>query len=141
MRILLLISAFNSLSQRIFCALDDMGCEVSIEYARSDALMEEAVRLWKPEMIVCPYLIQKIPESIWREIPTLIVHPGPPGDRGPSSLDWAILNNWKEWGVTLLQANANMDAGDIWGFDIFAMREDSKASHYVSKQVILRSLW
>jgi putative two-component system hydrogenase maturation factor HypX/HoxX len=130
MRILLLVSAFNSLSQRVFCALEESGCEVSVEYARSDALMEEAVRLWEPELIVCPYLIRKVPETIWRAVPTLIVHPGPPGDRGPSSLDWAILKSWREWGVTLLQANDEMDAGDLWGWRRFAMRDDTKGSHY-----------
>ena len=31
-----------------------------------------------------------IPESIWAQHRCLVVHPGPRGDRGPSSLDWAI---------------------------------------------------
>ncbi|MGV9631383.1 hypothetical protein, partial [Streptomyces sp. NPDC003487] len=30
------------------------------------------------------------PEDVWREHTCLIVHPGPPGDRGPSSLDRAV---------------------------------------------------
>jgi putative two-component system protein, hydrogenase maturation factor HypX/HoxX len=34
------------------------------------------------------------------------VHPGIKGDRGPSSLDWAIANHEKTWGVTILQAAA-----------------------------------
>ena len=42
-------------------------------------------------------------------------HPGPPGDRGPSSLDWAIVDGEREWGVTALQAVEEMDAGPIWG--------------------------
>jgi len=130
MRILLLVTAFNSLTQRVFCALEDEGHEVSVEYARGEALMEEAVAAWEPELIVCPYLMQKIPESIWRRIPTLIVHPGPPGDRGPSSLDWAILESKERWGVTLLQANDEMDAGEIWGSAEFGMRRDAKASLY-----------
>src|SRR4030095_9449721 len=45
----------------------------------------------------------------------LVVHPGPVGDRGPSSLDWAIHKDVAEWGVTVLQADAEMDAGDVWG--------------------------
>jgi putative two-component system hydrogenase maturation factor HypX/HoxX len=130
MRILLLVTAFNSLTRRVFCALEDEGHEVSVEYARGEELMEEAVAAWEPELIVCPYLMQKIPESIWRRIPTLIVHPGPPGDRGPSSLDWAILESKERWGVTLLQANDEMDAGEIWGSAEFAMRRDAKASLY-----------
>ncbi len=130
MRILLLVTVFNSMAQRVFCALEDEGHEVSVEYARSDALMEDAVMAWRPDLILCPYLTRKIPKSIWRRIPTLIVHPGPSGDRGPNSLDWAILKEKNEWGVTLLQANDVMDGGDIWASGTFGMRPASKASLY-----------
>ena len=60
----------------------------------------------------------------------LIVHPGVRGDRGPSALDWAILNREQRWGVTVLQANAEMDAGDIWASVEFPMREACKSSLY-----------
>ena len=59
-----------------------------------------------------------------------MVHPGIPGDRGPSALDWAILNRETRWGVTVLQANAEMDAGDIWAHANFPMRDATKASLY-----------
>ena len=36
----------------------------------------------------------------------LVVHPGIRGDRGPSALDWAILDGESAWGVTVLEANA-----------------------------------
>jgi putative two-component system hydrogenase maturation factor HypX/HoxX len=52
------------------------------------------------------------------------------GDRGPSSLDWAIMGGAARWGVTVLQANAEMDAGDIWATVGFAMPGDSKSSTY-----------
>jgi putative two-component system protein, hydrogenase maturation factor HypX/HoxX len=35
------------------------------------------------------------------------------GDRGPSSLDWALLLGLERWGVTVLQAEAEMDAGPV----------------------------
>ncbi|HEY1391951.1 MAG TPA: enoyl-CoA hydratase-related protein, partial [Methylibium sp.] len=41
---------------------------------------------------------------------------GPPGDRGPSSLDWALQEGATQWGVTVLEAVAEMDAGDIWAW-------------------------
>jgi len=130
MRVLLLVSAFNALSQRVFCALEDSGHEVSVEFAVDEAVMLEAVTAWKPELILCPYLLKKVPETIWQKIPTLILHPGPVGDRGASSLDWAILRQEREWGVTLLQANDEMDGGPVWGEGRFAMRQASKASLY-----------
>ena len=52
--------------------------------------MEVAVVRHQPQLIVCPMLKTIIPESIWARHRCLIVHPGPKGDRGPSSLDWAI---------------------------------------------------
>ncbi|WP_201353252.1 hydrogenase maturation protein [Hydrogenimonas urashimensis] len=140
MRILLLVSTFNSLTQQVFCRLEDLGHEVSVEYARSPRLMEEAVALWKPSLILCPYLTQKVPETIWRNIPTLIVHPGPPGDRGPSSLDWAILRKETEWGVTLLQAEEAMDAGPIWASKGFKMPSTSPKGRIYRSEVGLATL-
>lgn len=55
-----------------------------------------------------------IPEEVWAAHTCLVVHPGPVGDRGPSSLDWAIHEGVDEWGVTVLQADGEMDAGDVW---------------------------
>ncbi|TAN74097.1 MAG: hydrogenase maturation protein, partial [Gallionella sp.] len=52
------------------------------------------------------------------------------GDRGPSALDWAIMRDCPEWGVTVLQANGEMDAGDIWAAETFRMRLTKKSSLY-----------
>jgi len=130
MRILLLTHAFNSLTQRLFVVLQQDGHEVSIEFDINDETAQEAIDLFKPDLIVAPYLKRAIPESIWANHTCLIVHPGIIGDRGPSSLDWAILNQEKTWGVTVLQANAEMDAGDIWASVEFSMRDATKASIY-----------
>ena len=130
MRILLLIHAFNSLAQRLQAELQERGHQVSIEYDIADSVAEEAVALFRPELIVAPYLRRAIPEAIWREHVCLIVHPGIVGDRGPSALDWAILKGEKEWGVTVLQAEAEMDAGPVWASETFPMREAKKSSLY-----------
>ncbi len=130
MRILLLIHAFNALSQRAHVELRQAGHEISVEFFTNDDLAREAVALWRPELILCPYLKRAVPEDIWRATPTLIVHPGPPGDRGPAALDWAILRGEREWGVTVLEARAEMDAGPIWAFRRFAMRAATKSSLY-----------
>ncbi len=130
MRILLLSHAFNSLTQRLFVELQDGGHEVSIEFDINDHTSVEAVTLYQPELVIAPFLKRAIPEQIWRNYLCLVVHPGIRGDRGPSALDWAILNNEDRWGVTVLQANAEMDAGDIWAYSEFRMRDASKASLY-----------
>jgi len=92
--------------------------------------MEAAVAAHQPQLIVCPILKKFIPESIWSRHRCLVVHPGPPGDRGPSSLDWAIELGADEWGVTVLEANGEADAGDIWASRAFATRPAGKSSLY-----------
>ncbi len=130
MRILLLMETFNSLSQRVHAELARDGHELAVEFDVHEAATEEGVRLFAPDVIVAPYLKRAIARSVWSRYPCLIVHPGIPGDRGPSALDWAILEDRREWGVTILQANEELDGGDIWAFETFPMRVAPKSSLY-----------
>ncbi len=130
MKILFLTHSFNCLTQRLFVELTQCGHELSIEFDINDAVTCEAVGLFQPDLIIAPFLKRAIPEKVWRQHTCLIVHPGIAGDRGPSALDWAIMNNLPEWGVTVLQANAEMDAGDIWATEVFPMRFAKKSSLY-----------
>ena len=130
MRILFLTHSFNSLTQRLMVELEERGHEISIEFDIAAAVAEEAVKLFVPDLIVAPYLRRAIPASIWTRHVCLIVHPGIIGDRGPSALDWAIMNSEQEWGVTVLQANAEMDGGDIWAAESFPLRVAAKSSLY-----------
>ena len=130
MRILLIASAYNSMTQRVHVELADLGHEVSVELALGDEVMREGVRRYDPDLVIAPMLTTAIPADIWSARPCFIVHPGPRGDRGPSSLDWAIMAGAGRWGVTVLQANAEMDAGDIWASAEFTMPSCSKSSVY-----------
>ncbi|HEY1516863.1 MAG TPA: hydrogenase maturation protein [Solirubrobacteraceae bacterium] len=130
MQILFLVSAHNSLSQRAWIALTELGHDVVIAVVDSASAMEAAVSVHAPDLIVCPFLKTLIPESIWGRHSCLIVHPGPRGDRGPSSLDWAIELDKPNWGVTVLQANGAVDAGEVWATGTFAMRNATKSSLY-----------
>ncbi|MCL2523968.1 MAG: enoyl-CoA hydratase-related protein [Betaproteobacteria bacterium] len=130
MRILLLTHSFNSLSQRLYCALAERGHLLSVEFDIADAVTEEAVALFRPDLIIAPYLRRAIPASIWSRHCCLIVHPGIVGDRGPAALDWAISERRPEWGVTVLQAEAEMDAGPVWAEERFALPAARKSSVY-----------
>ncbi|MDT7833614.1 enoyl-CoA hydratase-related protein [Aquabacterium sp. OR-4] len=154
LRILLLAHAFNSLTQRLHVALRAAGHQVSVELDIADAVTEEAVALADPDVLIAPFLKRRIPEAVWRQRVCLVVHPGPPGDRGPSALDWALLRQRPppvagpvaaapdrplgpdmaaplSWGVTVLQATADFDAGRVWAWQAFAVRpEATKASLY-----------
>ena len=130
MRVLLIASSYNSMTQRVHVELADRGHDVSLELALSDQLMREAVSGYDPDLVVAPMLTTAIPDDIWSERPCFVIHPGPTGDRGPSSLDWAIMSGAERWGVTVLQANAEMDGGDIWATVQFALPRCSKSSAY-----------
>jgi putative two-component system protein, hydrogenase maturation factor HypX/HoxX len=130
LRILLLTHAFNSLTQRLWTELRAAGHELSIEYDIADAVTEEAVALFRPELVIAPYLRRAIPDSVWRRVRCLVVHPGIVGDRGPSALDWAIQEGETAWGVTVLQAEAEMDAGPVWASVEFPLRGAKKSSIY-----------
>lgn len=130
MKILLFASAYNGMCQRIHKELEaEMHC-ISIELSANEQQMLKAVDDFQPDLILCPFLKHAVPEKIWRYQRCLIVHPGIEGDRGPSSLDWAITSKTTTWGVTLLQADAEMDAGDIWDTQTFHVRNTAKASVY-----------
>jgi putative two-component system protein, hydrogenase maturation factor HypX/HoxX len=130
MRILLLATSYNGLCQRAHIELEELGHDVSISLSVSEDEMRTTVSLCQPDLIICPFLKERVPEDIWKSHRCIIIHPGIPGDRGPSSLDWAITENRKSWGVTALQASNEMDAGDIWSSTHFEMRVASKASIY-----------
>lgn len=130
MKVLFITTAHNSMSQRACVELTDRSHEVSIHLTSTQEEMIKAVEITKPELIFAPFLKTAIPEEIWKNHRCIIVHPGIKGDRGPSSIDWAILNNNEEWGVTLLQADLEMDAGDIWSTNNYPMREVSKSTIY-----------
>jgi putative two-component system protein, hydrogenase maturation factor HypX/HoxX len=130
MRILFISSSYNGLCQRAHIELDNLGHDISITLALSADDVTRAVALFQPNLIICPFLKEKIPEDVYKNHCCIVLHPGIKGDRGPSSLDWAIMNGEAEWGATALQAVEEMDAGDIWATNNFPMRRASKASLY-----------
>ena len=133
MRILFLTRSFNGLAQRLYLELTALGHEVAVEFDISDGVTIEAVALFRPALIVAPFLTRAIPEAVWRQTVCLVVHPGIVGDRGPSALDWAIADGEPAWGVTVLQAEREMDAGPVWATETFPMREATKSSLYRSE--------
>ena len=144
MRILLISTAFSGLTQRFYTELDDAGYTVSVELHLGDtAQLIEGVALFKPDLIICPFLTKKVPPEIYENHTCLIVHPGIKGDRGASSLDWAIQTGEQEWGVSLLEAREKMDTGDIWVNKTFAMRSTTKSSLFYREvtQAAVDCLW
>ncbi|KAI4719269.1 ClpP/crotonase [Aureobasidium sp. EXF-10727] len=108
--------------------------------------MIEAASLAHPHLIICPFLTSPVPEEVYTKYMTLVVHPGAPGDGGPSALDFLIIGEdgtdsdlervmtkdlWSEhgrshWGVTVLQAIAEYDAGPVWAWEQFPVDIDDQ---------------
>jgi len=130
MRVLLLATSFNALTQRIYVELAERGHDISVELYVNDGGAVEAARSFRPDLVVAPFLRRAIAEAVWRAVRCLIVHPGPVGDRGPAALDWAILDGAPTWGTTLLEATATFDTGDIWASRTFELRAATKSSLY-----------
>ena len=118
---------------------------VTIELALSPALMLSAFALSKPDLVLCPFLTKRVPAEIYTSTLTLIIHPGAPGDAGPSAIDFALFGDTGEmevmeeqmwviegrqksqcakrrmrshWAVTCLQAIEEFDAGPICECDV-----------------------
>ncbi|WP_405828160.1 enoyl-CoA hydratase-related protein [Streptomyces sp. NBC_01176] len=131
MDILLVASAFNSLSQRLYAEMSGHGHRVEVVLAtHGPDPVRAAVHAMRPGLVVAPMLKTALPEDVWREHTCLIVHPGPPGDRGPSALDWAVDARTPHSGVTVLQAGAAMDAGAIWAAEPFRVSPVGKSDLY-----------
>ena len=143
MKILFLCTAHNSLSQRLYVALAKKHI-LSVELAISDTSMIDAVSLFRPDIVLCPFLTVAVPAEVYTKCLTLIVHPGPPGDAGPSSIDWLLIGDdgselshetllknqsfsesgRSHWAVTILQATKEFDAGPVWAFEQFSVQID-----------------
>ena len=64
LRILLLVTAFDSLAQRVYVELVDAGHDLAVGVVRDANDMTAAVESFPPDVIVAPYLKSIIPESI-----------------------------------------------------------------------------
>jgi enoyl-CoA hydratase/carnithine racemase len=154
MKILLLCTAHNSLSQRLYLTLT-LNHEVTIEYALSSSSIIEAATIAHPHLIICPFLTSFVPAEVYTKYMTLVIHPGAPGDGGPSALDFVIMGEdgtdddiervmkkdlWSEhgrshWGVTVLQAIAEYDAGPVWAWEQYTVDIDE---HTLTKSSLYR---
>ena len=132
MKILFLTSAHNSLSQRLLIELTERGHEIRVCVAATGEAMLAAVSREVPDLIIAPMLKIAIPEEVWSRYLCLIVHPGIEGDRGPSRSTGPSPTDEKTWGVTILEAAPDFDAGPIWASHEFALEADppSKSSLY-----------
>lgn len=130
LKIMLLSSAFNGLTQRAWLDLRQLGHTPSVVLFTDEASVCRQIEASAADLVICPFLKDRVPQQLWSnpERPVVIIHPGIVGDRGASALDWAITQQVRRWGVTALQAVEEMDAGPIWSTCEFDMPADVRKS-------------
>ena len=131
MNILIVSTAFNGLTQRVWSELRRAGHFVTqrVLPSEDDAAVREWVAQLGPELVIAPFLKAKIPVDLG--VPTVIIHPGLPGDAGPSAIDWAIHRNERQWGAEAIDAHEIIDGGAVHAWAAFALRADgTKSSVY-----------
>ena len=116
LKIILLSSAFNGLTQRAWLELRQAGHSPSVVLFSDETSVCEQIEHSGADLVICPFLKDRVPQALWSNAlrPVVIIHPGIVGDRGASALDWAITHELSSWGVTALQAVEEMDAGPVW---------------------------
>ena len=110
LRVLFLCSAFNGLTQSVWTALAGrFGCSRLMVGLNLPGLRE-----FRPDLVLCPYLLERLPPSVFGACPCLVLHPGPHFLGGPSSLQWAVLEGRTDWAVSCLEAREGWDQGPLW---------------------------
>jgi putative two-component system protein, hydrogenase maturation factor HypX/HoxX len=128
-RIGLLYTRFASMPQALWAALREDGHDVirpedlQIRTPMSAEDMTRFATLAAPDVILCPFLKEVVPAAVCERTTTWIPHPGIRGDRGPSSLSWAILDGEPRWGLTMVRAEPATRPEDLDGGNVGAWRE------------------
>jgi putative two-component system hydrogenase maturation factor HypX/HoxX len=136
MKITLLITTFNSISQAIYTYLKDRSYTIDITYAINPSQLYKEIEAFDPDIILSPFLKSYLSKEIYQNYPTFIFHPAPIGDRGAYSLDYAVFNGVKLWAGVWLRAEELYDGGDIYAQADCTIRKTYKASIY--RQEMLR---
>nr|WVH01972.1 protein tyrosine phosphatase-like protein [Naematelia aurantialba] len=143
LRLLLLVTSINSFTQRCLAYFSHLGITyISVHVAGSDEDMVRAAERANADLVVCPFMTIRVPETVFKRWITLVVHPGPPGDAGPSSLDWMLLGDdgtsgaealaelldpahvptyRSHWGAIVFQANEHLDGGAVWAWEQYSL--------------------
>ena len=146
-RVGLLYTRFASMPQALWAALREDGHEVirpedmGLRTPMSSDDMARFARLAAPDVIFCPFLKEVVPPEVCKRWTTWIPHPGIRGDRGPSSLSWAILNQERTWGLTMVRAEPSrsardLDSGNVGVWREFAMPADASMAEVYAQHVV-----
>jgi putative two-component system hydrogenase maturation factor HypX/HoxX len=145
-RVGLIYTRFAAMPQAMWAALrddghtvvrpEDMGYETPLSPEDMVRFAERA----NPDVVFCPFLKEVVPPEVCTGWTTWVPHPGIRGDAGPSSLSWAILEDERRWGVTMVRAEPvaaveQLDSGNVGAWREFAMPDDASLSEIYAQYV------
>jgi len=146
-RVGLIYTRFSGMPQAMWSALREDGHEVirpedlGIAVPMSPDGMSRFATMADPDVIFCPFLKEIVPPEVCERWTTWIPHPGIRGDRGPSSLSWAILDQEPAWGLTMVRAERatraeDLDSGNVGAWRVFAMPSQATMPEVYAQHVI-----
>ncbi|OGH01162.1 MAG: hypothetical protein A2600_10815 [Candidatus Lambdaproteobacteria bacterium RIFOXYD1_FULL_56_27] len=110
LRVLFLCSAFNGLTQSVWTRWAGRFGQSRLKVG----LDVPEILAFAPDLVLCPYLLERLPPAVFEACPCLVLHPGPHGLGGPSSLQWAVLAGRTGWAVSCFEARKHWDQGPLW---------------------------
>jgi putative two-component system protein, hydrogenase maturation factor HypX/HoxX len=146
-RVGLTYTSFSGMPQAMWAALREDGHDVirpedlGFPTPMSAEDMRRFARRTDPDVIFCPFLKEVVPPEVCERWTTWIPHPGIRGDRGPSSLSWAILDQEPTWGLTMVRAERasrpeELDSGNVGAWRVFAMPEGATMAEVYAQHVV-----
>jgi methionyl-tRNA formyltransferase len=94
---------------------NDLGISISSPNKISSKVLDEIKKI-NPDIIISAYYRKIFPKELLNlsRLGVINIHPSLlPYYRGPVPTAWAILNNEKEFGITIHQVDSGIDTGDI----------------------------
>ena len=146
-RVGLIYTRFSGMPQAMWAALREDRHDVirpedlGIATPMSPDGMREFASLADPDVFFCPFLKEVVPPEVCERWTTWIPHPGIRGDRGPSSLSWAILDQERTWGLTMVRAEPSttaedLDSGNVGAWRVFSMPAEATMAEVYAQHVV-----
>ncbi|SJM95150.1 enoyl-CoA hydratase-related protein [Crenothrix polyspora] len=130
MKILILSSTYDSLTQRLHVELTARTHAVIFDIASNDLQTVDIVNLHQPELVICPSVETNLCQSIWQHYRCITLKITTASDTGSSCLDWAIQDQEASCYVTALQITSETNASSLWASTTVNIRPTSKSSLY-----------
>ena len=131
MKILFITDSHCVLIKNTWTELSSKGHGILIHTVSSfESSIEDVIYNYNPELIITSVLKPILPKTIWKDYPCFIIYPGIKIDQDLKPIEWAIMTDQKQWGVSLIEVDQDRRTGKIWSSHYFKMRPVSKSNLY-----------